>query len=95
MLSKKCGNYKCDKFHRRNHENIKILWKAIENAPGFQSDSIWKVVDLSKIHLAKKHFYFEIKILILFQHPKYIISAEWRNGNILLINKIARITLRT
>ena len=41
---KKCRNYKRDKLHRRNRENIKRLWRTIENA--------------IKRHLAKKHFNF-------------------------------------
>ena len=45
---KKRENYKCDKLHRRNHENIKQVWGTIENTTRFQSDPIGKFVNLSE-----------------------------------------------
>ena len=53
---KKCGNYECDKLHRRNHENVKRLRRIIENITRFQSDPTGKVVNLSEKTFSKETF---------------------------------------
>ena len=44
----KYGNNKHDKLHRANHENIKILWRTVENKNRYRSDPIKHVINLSK-----------------------------------------------
>ena len=73
---KKRGNYTRDKLYRRNRENNIRLWKTIENKIGLQSNPIGKVVNLSKKTFIKKIPELLVKILILFQPQKYIISAD-------------------
>ena len=66
----KCGNYKRDKLQRRNHENIKRLWRTIENTIRFQSDPIGKVVNLNKKTFSEEAFQLLNKNLNFAPTPK-------------------------
>ena len=44
----KYGNNKHDKLHKANHENIKKLWRTVENTARYQSDPVGNVINLSK-----------------------------------------------
>ena len=48
-----------NKLHRANHENIKKLWRTLENTIGYQSDPVGHVINLRvKRHLQQGHFNF-------------------------------------
>ena len=52
----KYGNNKYDKLHGANHENIKKLWRTVENTTRYQSDPIGRVINLSKKTFTKGTF---------------------------------------
>ena len=52
----KYGNNKHDKLHKANHENIKKLWRTVENTTRYQSDPIGHVINLSKKTFTKDTF---------------------------------------
>ena len=61
----KYGNNKHDKLQKANHENIKKLWRTVENTTRQESDPIGHVINLSKktftkgtFHLLNKNLYF-------------------------------------
>ena len=54
----KYGNNKHNKIHRANHENIKKLWRTVENTPRQQSYSIGHFKSSVKRHLRTGHFNF-------------------------------------
>lgn len=89
---KKGKRNKCDKLHKRNHENInKRLWRTIASKIRFQSDPIWKVPNLSKKAFSKETFQLLNKNLNLVSKPKVYKKHRQRNANILQNNKIKRI----
>ena len=76
LLTTKYENNKHDKLHRPNHENIKKLWRTVENTTRHQSDPIWHVINLSNILATFRHLNFSTEILILYPHLKYTININ-------------------
>ena len=68
----KYGNNKHDKLRRANHENIKKLWRIVENTTRHQSDPIGHIINLGKNTFTKGTF----EILILYPHLKYTININ-------------------
>ena len=66
----KYGNNKHDKLHRANHENIKKLWRTVENTTRYQSDPIGHVINLSKKTFTKGTFQLLNKNLNFIPTPK-------------------------
>ena len=92
-IKKRRENYKCDKLHRRNHENIKRLWGTIENTTRFQSDPIGKYVNLSEKTFSKETSQLLSKNLNFVSTPK-VYNKRKQNEEMetfYRIKKIARI----
>ena len=64
------GNNKHNKLHRANHENIKKLWRTVENTTRYQSDPIGHVINLSKKTFTKGTFQLLNKNLNFIPTPK-------------------------
>ena len=64
------GANKHDELHRANHENIKKLWRTIENTTRYQPDPIGHVINLNKKTFTKGTFQFLNKNLNFIPTPK-------------------------
>ena len=58
------------KHQLSNHENIKKLWRTVENTTRYQSDPIGHVINLSKNTLTKGTFQLLNKNLNFIPTPK-------------------------
>ena len=62
--------------HRTNHENIKKLWRTVENTTRYQSDPMGHVINLSKKTFTKATFQLLNKNLNFIPTRKYTINIK-------------------